>query len=209
VGDDPVNRRLIGAPTIGLVVALLAAALADVRADAPGASPPAQAIEEVRRAYAQCRQIQKQATPVELYQRRSGNPEVRAWQRELPAEAERTGRTMKLFTAGGTLRASVAEVEAPSGDWQQTIEHCFRSDGSVAFVLTVLRTFHGDVQVEDRLYFNPRGERIRTLRNVSDLKTGKPVKPDEASFISPKPQLFRTADELLKTVGPAALPGAK
>ena len=204
------SRYLIGARIIGLVVALFVAALLSAaRADAPGASMPVQAIDEVRRAYAQCREVQKQASAIDLYQRRAGTPAVRTWQREPPPEAERTGRTMKLFTASGALRTAVEDVAAPSGDWRQTIEHCFRRDGSVAFVLTVLRTFHGDVQVEDRLYFNPGGERIRTLRNVSDLKTGKPVKPDEASFISPKLQVFRTADELLKAVGPAALPGAK
>jgi hypothetical protein len=71
----------------------------------------------------------------------------------------------------------------------------------VAFVLSVLRTFQGNVQVEDRVYFNAAGQRIRTLRQVSDLKTNKPLKPGEASFMDRKPQLYLRADELVRVLG--------
>jgi hypothetical protein len=166
-----------------------------------GASPQASAIEEVRNAYAQCSAVQKQARPVELYERSSGRPSVESWQRERPPEEERSGRAMTLFLADGTLRMALERVNAPSGDWRQSIRHCFRSDGSLAFVFSVLRTFHGNVQVQDRLYFNPRGESIRKLRRVSDLSTGKPIKAEEGSFMEQEVQLFRSADDLLRALG--------
>jgi hypothetical protein len=165
-------------------------------------APPADAaIAEVRRAFAQCREVQKQAPAIELYQRRAGEPPVRTWQRNEPTEDEQGGRKMEVFARNGVLRSAIEEVEGRSGDWQQTVEHCFRPDGSVAFVLSVLRTFQGNVQVEDRVYFNAAGQRIRTLRQVSDLKTNKPLKPGEASFMDRKPQLYLRADELVRVLG--------
>ena len=170
------------------------------QASAQGAAPADAPIAEVRRAYAQCREAQK-SPAIELHQRRIGEPPVRTWQRQEPPEDERSGRKMALFASGGAVRAAIEEVEGRSGDWTQTVEHCFRPDGSVAFVLSVLRTFQGNVQVQDRMYFNAGGERIRTLRQVTDLKTAKPLKPREASFMERKPQLYRSAEELLRTVG--------
>src|SRR6266513_947674 len=193
----------LGVGTIVVVLILGAvASFAGWQEAVRGAAPSAPAIEEVRRAYAQCREIQKQAAAIELYQGRTGKPPVRRWQREQPPEAEQTGRTMKLFTADSTVRMAIEGVDALSRDWGQRTEHCFRSDGSVAFVLAVLWTFHGNVQVEDRMYFNPRRENIRKLRRVFDLKTNKPIKPEGASFMEQKLQLFRSADELLRAIGP-------
>lgn len=184
-----------------VLIAALLASLADWNAGASAASPPDAAVEEVRRAYAACRDIRKHATAVQVYQRRSGNPPVRRWERARPPDPEGTGRAMSLFTVERTVRAAIEEVDPRSGDWRQTVEHCFRPDGSVAFVLAVLRTFQGNVQVEDRMYFNPAGERIRTLRRVSDLTTEKPLKRDEASFMGRKPTIYRSVNELLRTVG--------
>jgi hypothetical protein len=169
-------------------------------ASAQGAGPADAAIAEVRRAYAQCREVQKPPA-IELHQRRTGEPPVRIWQRQEPPEDEQAGGKMALFTANGVVRSTIEEVEGRSGDWQQIVEHCFRADGSVAFVLSVLRTFQGNVAVEDRMYFNPHGERIRTLRQVSDLKTNKRLNPREANFMDRKPQLYRSVEELLRVVG--------
>ena len=180
---------------IGLLLSLAG------HAPVQGAAPADAAIAEVRRAYAQCREVQKQAPAIELHQRRKGEPPVRTWQRQEPPEDEQGGRKMALFAFNGVVRSAIEEVDPISGDWQQTVEHCFRDDGSVAFVLSVLRTFQGNVQVEDRTYFNPGGERIRTLRQVSDLKTSKPLKPSEASFRDRKPQLYPNAEDLLTAVG--------
>jgi hypothetical protein len=197
----PIVRRCLDL-LLSLAASLQLAALVSFagHASAQGAAPADAAIAEVRRIYAQCREVQKQPA-IELHQRRTGEPPVRTWQREEPPEDERSGRKMALFASGGVVRFAIEEVEGRSGDWEQTVEHCFRADGSVAFVLAVLRTFQGNVQVEDRMYFNPGGERIRTLRQVSDLKTNKPLKPREASFMERKPQLYPSAEELLRAVG--------
>ena len=129
-------------------------------ADAQGAP----AIEEVRRAYAQCREIQGRATSIDVYETRASTPAAPRWQRGRPPEGEGSGRAMSLYTADGTIRMAFEKIDALSGDWRQRIQHCFRADGSLAFVFSVLRTFQGDVQVEDRLYFDPQGKRIRTNR---------------------------------------------
>lgn len=195
------RRSLVGGLAGPLPLFAALALLVLVSFGARGAAPQAKAIEEVRRSYAQCGGIRDRVTPVVLHKEIPRGTEEAPWQRSDRAAPERAQRTMSVFAVNGMVRFALDEVNAVSGDWRQTIEHCFRADGSVAFVFSTLRTFYGNVAVEDRLYFDPRGKNFHKLRRVSDLGTGKPVKRGKGGFMDQKPELFGSSDELLRAVG--------
>ena len=73
--------------------------------------------------------------------------------------------------------ASVFTFFSPSGDWVRYVRHLFRSDGSVAKVVSELRTFYGDFIVIREMYFDSRGKALKRSTKYLDLTTRKPKKP--------------------------------
>lgn len=85
-------------------------------------------------------------------------------------------------------------IATPSGDWALYPEYYFRTDGSLAFVFSDLRTSHGDVREERRIYFNQTGVRIRETTSLFDLDSGKPIKTD--NYEKRELKLYRSVKEL-------------
>ena len=61
----------------------------------------------------------------------------------------------------------------PSGDWYIVAEHYYDVDDKLYFALWRLNTFQADepLTVEQRLYFNRKGEMIRQLKSVYKMNT--------------------------------------
>lgn len=161
---------------------------------------------EVRRAFAACRESRKAPATVrlELIQVQKGDGNEWRWERPKTESARKDAYIqLSLFLTGRKVTAADLTRNSLSGDWTQKTDYCFRSDGTLAFVFADLKTFHGDVQVEDRLYFNPGGVKIRTLQYVYALYTGKRIEPEEGSFMAVPARIFLKASALIDEVGAA------
>ncbi len=158
---------------------------------------------EVRKTFSDCKALRDQTSTrrISLAKVSGNETEVGSWQRSSPRDNETSNSTMIIFISDQKLRAADLDLKAPSGDWQQTTSYCFRSDGTLAFVLSILRTFHGNMRVEDRYYFDQTGKTIRLVRSVFDLFTNKPVDADEGSFMDRKPPIFLSVKVLVEEVG--------
>ena len=190
----------------GLAVALILtfAGVFSVNAYAkskPRGEPPA--ISEVKSAYARCQAVRELPTTkrVLLVLIRNQPKEQGHWEVPSPGTEQTADEQMTVYVADEKVIAVDLYDAGLSGDWTQVVTHCFRTDGSLAFLLAVLRTFYGDVKVEDRFYFDHTGKQIRTLRSVFDLSTNKRVHPKKGDFMAHEPQIFHTTDEVLNAIG--------
>lgn len=77
---------------------------------------------------------------------------------------------------GGKLAAANFTLFSASGDWTKYVNSYYRPDGTLAKVAVDYRTFHGDIILEQDLYFNTKGDRIKKVQRVLDLQTHKPKK---------------------------------
>lgn len=106
----------------------------------------------------------------------------------------------ELFGPQKTTRFAILTINSPSGDWSQYTEHCFREDGSLAFVYAELQTSYGNVRLEDRLYFDRVGAQIRSIRRIYDLDSGKRLPDDTDNFTDRATRLYlrsKTLDDEL------------
>ncbi len=62
---------------------------------------------------------------------------------------------------------------SPSGDWFISSEHYYRPGGKLYFIFWSMNTFYAEdaLTVERRVYFNPKGEKIRALESVYKMNT--------------------------------------
>jgi hypothetical protein len=124
------------------------------------------------------------------------------WMRRKPAKAT-VVETLTVHRAAGKLRLATLGRASPSGDWSQRFEYCYRADGSLAFVLGVLRTFQGRVRVVDRFYYDRSGKRLRKDRRIFDLGSGKRLAPGARSFNDVKPVILKTTRAVVRYARPA------
>jgi hypothetical protein len=95
-----------------------------------------------------------------------------------------------VWRQNGKIAAANFTRSSPSGDWVHYVYHYFRPDGSLAKVESELRTFYGNLIVEQDLYFDRRGRILQKNRKFLDLQTQKPKKPEKeflegnADFVS-------------------------
>jgi len=68
-----------------------------------------------------------------------------------------------------------------SGDWVHYIYHYFREDGTLAKVETDLRSFYGDIIIEQEFYYDKNGKQLKKAVRYRDLKTKKFKKVDPKS----------------------------
>lgn len=164
----------------------------------------ADALAEVRAVHVHCRMIRADAatraqTFFEIVDDLASKKPSR-WSLTVPA-GKAVYSEMKTYSSGGKVRSAVRNDTSPSGDWSKTHAYCFRTDGSLAFIHAVLRTFHGNARVEDRFYFAPGGRQFRKLRSVFDLKTGRMVNPGKAAFMDQEAKIYPDASTLLHAIG--------
>lgn len=87
-----------------------------------------------------------------------------------------------VWTKDGNPVASNFTLFSPSGDWAQYDNHYFRADGSIAKIISELRTFHGNFILKRQIWFDVKGVQIASSRNYSDLDSGKPIKRPKDAF---------------------------
>ena len=97
---------------------------------------------------------------------------------------------MVLYGSGERPRFAELSVTSPSQDWSKGSEYCYRADGTLSFVFSILRTTYGSVRVEDRFYYNGAGKRIRTIRRIFDLDSGKRLPDGTDDFTDRKTDVF-------------------
>jgi hypothetical protein len=87
-------------------------------------------------------------------------------------------------------------LSSPSGDWAQYVTYYYRDDGTLAKLHSELRTFMGDlIVIRDRLY-DSKGKLLQERTRYLDLKTGKPKKVKEGSFMDAPVKLYAKTSEL-------------
>lgn len=85
-----------------------------------------------------------------------------------------------------------------SGDWAQYVYHYFRADGSLAKAESELRTFHGDLIVLQKFYFDRKGKLLKKTLNYFNLENKKPVKPND-EFLDAHADFLKEVDYFKKT----------
>ena len=103
-----------------------------------------------------------------------------------------------VWRQNGKIAAANFTRSSPSGDWVHYIYHYFRPDGSLAKVESELRTFYGNLIVEQDLYFDRRGRVLKQTRRFLDLQTQKPKKP-EKEFLEGNADFVRRVDYYKRT----------
>ena len=156
-------------------------------------------ITEIRERYQICRQLYADRAGLQKFYGVYTDLETQerpVWHRQAPTEGM-TLSELKLFSDSGD-QAGFAELTetTPSGDWSKVTEYCFRSDGSLAFVFSVLRTLYGNVRVEYRLYFDRQGKQVLEIKRIFDLDSGKRLPDSKSDFAEQETRLFLSAPEL-------------
>ena len=185
-----------------LVVCLLAISLPRNAISAGKSDSPE--ILEVKKTFACCQELRGKADTkgLSLFRVARNATEAGRWQSSGPeGDNEVAYSKMTIFVTNKKIHAADLYEKTPSGDWQQTTSYCYRPDGTLAFVWSVLRTFYGNVSVEDRLYFNRAGKNIRSLQYVSDLVTNKRVNTEDRGFMDRKPHIFPSTQAIIDEVG--------
>ena len=126
------------------------------------------------------------------------------WGRQMPKSGFAYSH-IEIYRDGATIRVANRFDTSPSGDWSKTHEYCFRADGTLAFILAELRTFLGDVRVEDRLYYGPAGKQLRALRHYFDLNSDKPIKGKTPNFMDRETTTYLTVKAIGDAIGPELL----
>jgi hypothetical protein len=80
---------------------------------------------------------------------------------------------------GARVVASNFTHFSASGDWAKYVNHCFRTDGTLARVETDFRTFNGDFKVIRTRYFDTAGRQISSSAKYLDLQSRKPKNHSE------------------------------
>lgn len=81
---------------------------------------------------------------------------------------------------GRILKSNLSLFYSPSGDNAKDIYHCFRADGSLAYVLTFFGSFNDGYKFEERRYFDRNGGLIKRTEKYFDLDN-EPIKKPDAS----------------------------
>lgn len=194
-----------------LCVALMASGLIFPAGAAAQAADTGSVVSEIRKTYATCRSIRaaQDTKRIKLYGAIDDPAQAPEWYPQEPKDKTIVD-WLTLFVTDGEVRAADLVRATPSGDWSRSHDYCFRADGSLAFIHSVLRThgfidtpalsFNGTLRVEDRLYYDPDGNEIRTIRRVFDVETNKPFEGVVPSFQAVEIKVFKTTADLLSEV---------
>jgi hypothetical protein len=96
-------------------------------------------------------------------------------------EKTETYEIVYAWQQAGKIVETSTTLFSASGDWVHYIYHYFREDGTLAKVETDLRSFYGDIIVEQEFYYDKNGKQLKKSVRYRDLKTKKFKKVDPKS----------------------------
>ncbi len=156
-------------------------------------------IAEIRERYQICRQMRADEAGLRKYYGVYTDLEKQerpVWYRQAPTEGM-TLSELKLFSEADNQTDFAELMETtPSGDWSKATEYCYRPDGSLAFVFSVLKTLFGNVRVEYRFYFDRQGKQVREIKRIFDLNSGKRLPDNKSDYAEQETKLFKSTREL-------------
>jgi hypothetical protein len=87
-------------------------------------------------------------------------------------------------------------LSSPSGDWAHNVTYYYRDDGTLAKLHSELRTFMGElIVIRDRLY-DSKAKLLQEKTTYLDLKTRKPKKVEQGSFMDAPAELYAKTSDL-------------
>ncbi|MBW0435447.1 hypothetical protein HGB47_17705 [Leptospira yasudae] len=107
-------------------------------------------------------------------------------------------RFLQIHKNHGRVILILLEEATPSGDWVFTVEYYFYGNNKLAFVHSILSTFHGFVRVEKRIYSDEDFRKIKELKSIYDLQTNKKLESNKNEFLDHKVVLAKGVDSLLE-----------
>ena len=80
----------------------------------------------------------------------------------------------------GKVVKSAFGYSSPSGDWSQSVNNYYRSDGSLAKAASEMRTFVNNCVIKKTFYYDSEGTLIHKTARYFDVRNDRPKKPCEA-----------------------------
>jgi len=103
-----------------------------------------------------------------------------------------------LYFVGKRLISFHIRLGTPTGDWGEHRYYCYREDETLAFISYECWSFcDGNIKIEAKLYFDPKGKKIKEVVKYMDLETDRPVKAQKGLYQPPEIYL-KTSDALKK-----------
>lgn len=110
-------------------------------------------------------------------------------------ESSETYTIAYVWRKNGTIVTANFTMFSESGDWAHYVFHYFRADGSLAKIEADLRTFYGDISVQQDFYFDTSGRLLRKRTRYRDLKTNKPKKAP-IDFFDDEVRIYKSVKKL-------------
>lgn len=127
------------------------------------------------------------------------NPARDHWRRvtsrsELDNAAKNADSTASVWIRDRKVVLVDAILQNQFGDSTQSVEYCFRADGTLAQLHSDLKSFHGGMRVVREIVFDDAGKQIGKTTRSFDLESGKAKKipPDFWDF--PPPIFLQVSD---------------
>jgi hypothetical protein len=165
-----------------------------------GATGESSVVEEIRKLYALVNTAVRERRTVDVVLTSDASGfSGGVWRRESRggsgATASQGGIVATVSYMAGVPVKVVFAVSSPSGDWRNSTEYIFYSNGKTAFRFERHVTLLGPESspgvsppfvVEDRRYFDPRGRQARALVDAFAEKSKTKVPPDEVRVEMPR-----------------------
>lgn len=120
--------------------------------------------------------------------------------REFKTEAERynadSGDNLNdnatVWLKSGKVVVAYCMFQSPSRDWAHYVTYYFRSDGTLAKIISRLNTFYGDISVIREKSYDVNGKLLKTSVQYLDMKTKRKKKPGSNFIDEPIPMYRRS-----------------
>lgn len=141
---------------------------------------------------AKCARLEKQTAPIspaKLYHGFSAQ-----WSKDPSPEGEEEQYAEVFYLKRLGSRVEITST-SESKDWVHYINYWFDSSGRLLRIDRKLRTFYGDIEVREELYFDCAGNQLNRTIGYFEMGKDEPKTPDEA-FLDEPFEIYKTYNSL-------------
>jgi hypothetical protein len=113
---------------------------------------------------------------------------------EFDAAANNGNSTASVWMRNGKVELVEAVFRNQFGDSTQSVQYCFRPDGTLAQLHSELKSFHSDLRVVREFEFDDAGKQILKTSQSFNLTMGQPQKIPVDFWDFPPPVFARVSD---------------